>query len=232
MATATAQDEDLLIIADDNEASNDSGDIEFSFDFGGDAHKKEEAKTEEVITSETKIETLPESDLGISFDMWEEKIEETKIEESKIETGEVKAEEDFSFDLGIADASTDGIQKSEEKIEEKIEITDTVKSTQAEEITETSTTSDETSMNAILSGTIAKLQARQDVIANDKSGKTSKEEEIKAQIKELQAQVKDLEAEMKALDSESNKITANIAELENMKLDPVKEHNAKRVAKK
>jgi predicted nuclease with TOPRIM domain len=86
-------------------------------------------------------------------------------------------------------------------------------------------------MNDILSATIAQLAARQEVIATSKAGKASKEEEIKAQIKDLQAQLKELESEMSTLDSESDKITANIAELENMKLDPVKEHNVKRVKK-
>jgi len=55
---------------------------------------------------------------------------------------------------------------------------------------------------------------------------------MKTQIQELQEQVQVLEAEMKSLDAESEKITANISELEKMKLDPVKEHNAKRVVKK
>jgi len=77
-----------------------------------------------------------------------------------------------------------------------------------------------------------KLEARKEAIATDKSGKAAQEEDMKAKILELQEQVQELEAEMKALDAESEKITTNISELEKMKLDPVKEHNAKRVVKK
>jgi chromosome segregation ATPase len=131
--------------------------------------------------------------------------------EKEVIVEESNASEDFSFDL------TDDTVKSEEKSETVVHQVEV---------------SSDSSMNDILSGTIAKLVARQEIIATDRSGKATKEEEIKVQIKDLQAQVKELEEEMSALDSESDKITANIAELENMKLDPVKQHNAKRVTKK
>jgi peptidoglycan hydrolase CwlO-like protein len=88
------------------------------------------------------------------------------------------------------------------------------------------------SLNDILSATIAKLQKRQEAIAKDTDSKSSQEEDIKAQIAKLQEQVKELEADMKQLDTESKKITSNIEELEGMKLDPVKEHNANRSTKK
>lgn len=96
-------------------------------------------------------------------------------------------------------------------------------------VTETATGE---SLNDILSLTILKLQARQEVISADKASKTSKEEDIKEKIKQLQAEVKFLEAEMEFLDGEAEKITANVQQLEAMKLDPVKEHNARRVVKK
>ena len=145
----------------------------------------------------------------MSLDELEEKVEEPKIEENK-ET------EDFSFDMG----ETTDSQETEAVI------------TDLEQAEDQSTSGgDDSSMNEILSATIAKLVARQEAIATDKTGKAQKEDELKAQIKNLQDQVTELEADMSELDSESNKITTNIQELEKMKLDPVKEHNNKRAKK-
>jgi len=252
MATATKQDDDLLIIADDDSTSDSNNDIEFSFDFGEDTPKKESAsdtqiedssiseesvvaleaeeiktpdleiaadeKAEEItevvseVTPDISAETDVESgsvDLWMSLDGLEEKVEESKIEENK-ET------EDFSFDMG----ETTDSQETEAVI------------TELEQAENQSTSGgNDSSMNDILAATIAKLASRKDAIATTKSGKAKKEEEIKVQIKDLQALVKELEDEMKALDTESDKITANISQLEDMKLDPVKEHNNKRVKK-
>lgn len=90
---------------------------------------------------------------------------------------------------------------------------------------------DDGSMNDILSATIAKLEARKTVIAGEKEAKLTHESEIKDQIKALQDEHAEIEAELTTLDSESSNITANILKLENMKLDPVKDHNAKRAKK-
>jgi hypothetical protein len=226
MAIATAQDDDLLIIADDSVSDNSSDDIEFSFDFGEDSAEKKE--TSSVEEGSPEITETP-IDLGINFDT---SSEESKVE-AKTETHEVAANEEFSFDLGEVSEAKQEESKIEESPVEESPVEEGITAAKvSSEVESTNSTGDDTSMNDILSGTIAKLAARQDVIATDKASKSKSEEEIKAQIKDLQEQVKELESEMDTLDSESNKITANIAELENMKLDPVKEHNAKRVVKK
>ena len=253
MATAIAQDDDLLIIEDDSTVSEGNDNIEFSFDFGDEAPKKQEGTTSETLVTEKAVEAVDEiaspdlSALDMSLDL---DIKEEISLESVAEGVTEEASQEVSLDLGMnfdteitdegqeetgeetvgaADFSLDLSETTETipVVEEVVAATETLEVSHDESVG-----GDDTSMNAILSGTIAKLSARQEAIASDKAGKTSKEEELKAQIKELQSQVKDLESEMKALDSESEKITANITELENMKLDPVKVHNAKRVAKK
>ena len=244
MATATTQDDDLLIIADDS-ASEDN--IEFSFDFDDNSTEKTETPTTaevetQVVSESTDIPKMgidileettetPETsdapevtddatiDLGIDFDA--PVAQETK-DEIKAETHEVEAHENFSFNIDEAVAD-----KAVETREEVSQTSETI----TEIAVPTGSSGDDTSMNDILSATIAQLAARKEAISTDKSSKSQSEEEIKAKIKELQAQVKDLEADMAILDSESDKITENIAELENMKLDPVKEHNAKRAKK-
>lgn len=92
-------------------------------------------------------------------------------------------------------------------------------------------TSTHESMNDILDSTITKLSARSEVISGDTSQKESQISELNAQIKELQDQVIELEAEIAADETEKVKIEQNIAELESMKLDPMKEHNAVRSKK-
>jgi len=84
----------------------------------------------------------------------------------------------------------------------------------------------------ILRQNIAKLEERKSVISADSEAKKKQEDDIKAEIKKLQDKVEALEADMKNNSMESDKIVANIGELEKMKLDPVKDHNAKRIAKK
>lgn len=100
---------------------------------------------------------------------------------------------------------------------------------QAEEV---SSTQNQESLNDILSATITKLALRAEVISQDSSGKSAQIASIKEQIKLLEEQVSGLEADISVLHSEADKISKNIQALEEMKLDPVKEHNARRVAKK
>jgi len=83
-----------------------------------------------------------------------------------------------------------------------------------------------------MDATIVKLQIRHDTIEGDKQSImdtiTTKEEEISS----LKSEVAGLNTDVKGLEAERQKIEESMSELESMKLDPVKEHNAKRVAKK
>lgn len=239
MATATKQDDDLLIIADEESSSDSSGDIEFSFDFGDTETSSTSDTNWDVMNSQEEIssqtqqwDSKSEEILDISLDesnTWDDS--NSFAEKSKQEISshweEKKQDEDFSFDL--TDTSSPEILENED-LSSKVDIQWDSPETPASIDDVAIVTED--SMNDILSATIAKLAARKEVIAVSKADKVKKEEEIKAQIADLQSQVSQLEAEMKDLDIESDKITANIAELENMKLDPVKEHNTKRSVKK
>jgi hypothetical protein len=94
MATATAQDDDILIIADDSVIDDNDDNIEFSFDFGEDTPKKEEAKIEELaenkedpqevsLTEEvSSLEIAPEMIIEDTLDTAPEMV----IEDSKMET--------------------------------------------------------------------------------------------------------------------------------------------------
>lgn len=230
MATMT-QDDDLLIIEDDSK-NESSGDIEFSFDFGDQSTPEatkasatqQETKAASVETSSTDTMESPEEALAalekpeVHLDVAAESVEtQTPVVE---EQTEATLAEDFSFDL--TEQETPAAQDTTSEIPETAD-TDIMGT--AENV------SSESSMNDILSATIAKLTLRQENIAKDKSWKTSQEEDLKTQIQELQDKVSQLESDMEMLSSEDEKITANIEELEKMKLNPVKEHNSKRSKK-
>jgi outer membrane murein-binding lipoprotein Lpp len=98
---------------------------------------------------------------------------------------------------------------------------------------------DDTDMDSILDGTIAKLKARQDVIGQTKGKKTSRIEELSKQIEELQQQVADLKDDVVDLDDENARINTNITSLESMKMfekaqeeEKIRAHDLKKVAKK
>lgn len=251
MATATAtKDDDLLIISDD---SNDSTtwEIEFNFDFDESSSvdsRKEEVKEKADSTNhsadleildevDTELEIVENSEknqseaksnedtvANISIDLgsFENEGEDT-ISETKVETGSTDesnvVEEDFSFGF-------DDTVKTEE-------VSNKEETTANEAVMETVDTAvEKEDLNSILSATILKLETRKQSIQTERWGKSSKVQDIKSQIEALQKQVEELEAEMRTLDMEEEKITSNISELEKMKLDPVKNHNSKRVSKK
>ncbi|NDK09827.1 hypothetical protein GW846_03550 [Candidatus Gracilibacteria bacterium] len=245
--TGTTQDEELLIITDDS--SDDSSDMDFSFDFGDentDSTSEKETETSKAEAQATEDSYTDETILEMEDAPLKEEI--SQIPQSTDENEESENEEfslDFSKEIDTLPETNQNV--SNEVVAEKSEQNDfgmdlmsddTSNKTQSEapvteKNTETKILSDShESLNDILSATIAKLQKRQEAIASDTENKAKKEEEIKSQITELQTQVKELEADMKQLDTESKKITSNIEELEGMKLDPVKEHNANRNAKK
>ena len=226
MAATATQDDDLLIIADDTSES-DTWDIDFSFDFWDETDEvtTQEAKTEQTHEATTELEPeqteVWETDTVDSEEGFDLGIDLSQDSEVSVENNEEVSEvEEVSFDLGLTDEASAEIAGEEDV------------SLSGSSAWGAWSTGDDSSMNDILSATIAKLTARQTNIASQKDGKLKHEDEIKMQIQTLQNEHSTIEQELAGLDSESAKITANITELENMKLDPVKEHNAKRVAKK
>lgn len=257
MATATKQDDDLLIIADDS-SSDSSDDITFSFDITDEDDTKEAAPEAQMESEDMSVEIsdvtpVVEDTTSVIEEVSEAKEESTWIdieiseESSKEETPKIEVETpevsessdaDFSLNLDLSAGEAEVTQEETSKAETPSEDfslglggEEVVQEVVPSQEGETQSQSGE-SLNDILAGTIAKLEARKDAIAADKATKTQKEEDIKSQIKKLEEEYAELESEMKALDSESEKIAANITQLDGMKLDPVKEHNAKRVAKK
>lgn len=255
MATATAQhDDDLLIISDDSE-NDSSGEIEFSFDsLWEEASQKAEVKKEEKMdiisedileidtatpdkTEVEAVENTPVVESPVIQDETEASIDlnfgDITSEETTITTPEVsnpeEVTEDFSFNV-LDD--TPEVSNPEEVVAEKQETPKAV--TVATPVPEVAMQEEDwaESLNDILGGTITKLKARKEVIKSQKSTKAKKEAEIKKEIENLQEQVVSLEWEIKALNQEDNKINSNISSLEQMKLNPVQQHNAKRISKK
>ena len=243
MAATATQDEDLLIITDDASEA-DTSDIDFSFDFWDDTEETsvlEEAEVGEVGEPETDTLDILTQDVSPEVSTPEEDVQQ--VEEATVSEENL----DFGFDL-TEDATEETAEIIEETSETPTEeasldlgLTEEDVSVATTEVSEDSntemtmwggSTGDDSSMNDILSATIAKLAARKTTIASQKDTKLTHEDEIQSKIQELQNEHATIEQELARLDSESDKITKNIEELENMKLDPVKEHNAKRVAKK
>lgn len=181
-------------------------------------------------TSDTATQTPAEWNIDLSFDLSPDATAEAEQDSSIASEESPKTEETFSIDL-----DTPTVEETPELGEEKTVSEDTAEISfmEAESSTSANDTSswDDTSMNEILSGTIAKLESRKETIAKNKEDKKAHEAEIKDQIKALEDEHAAIEAELTTLANEDKKITANIAELEKMKLDPVKEHNEKRVKK-
>lgn len=258
MSTAV-QDDDLLIIADDEQDdSNDT--IEFSFDDDSASDtpthtaETETPKVEETeVSSDIKLNlsaentetdtqsletSLLESSETESSDLW---IDLMGSETPSLETDswnqdvvETKDSADEEFTLNFGDEAIESVEETSE-VEETQAATSDLGTLSLEDdstaISGDDATWDDGSMNDILSATIAKLAARKTVIAGEKEAKLTHESEIKDQIKALQDEHTAIEAELTILDSESSNITANISKLENMKLDPVKDHNSKRAKK-
>lgn len=290
MTQAVAQDEDLLIIADSSDASND--DMHFSFDFGTEVGTPEAAPQEEalsvnptasdVILSDTAAvlsesntleptQEAPKMVFGIELDtpsiipQNEVKIEnsEIQIEEplvSEIQTpveSPVMTESNWGpcdpltseerATVSPQTADTTPIMEIPAPVTQEMPqetLVNVVPEGAAEVRQETNTivipqaaaevnvSGQSESLNDILTATIAKLALRAEAITQDSSGKSAQIADIQAQIKVLEEQVANLEGAISLLTTESEKISKNIEALEEMKLDPVKEHNARRVAKK
>ena len=231
MAATATQDDDLLIITDDTQDS-DSDEIDFSFDFWDETQEStQEESIPEVEIQDTEKDENKTTETSETINLEDGSQEEaidfgidlTKDSNPEEEVSEIHEDviEESNFDLWISD-------------DNEIDLLGDADLWNEEESSSTGgwSTGDDGSMNDILSATIAKLAARKESIASDKVEKLKHEDEIKAQIQALENEHTSIEAELAGLDAESTKITANIAELEEMKLDPVKEHNAKRVVKK
>lgn len=268
MAATATQDDDLLIISDENE--EDSGDIDFSFDFWGDDDDvKDEKNSSDGLKIEDKIIITEESsdeeaELSLKIDseesiaMQKESVEEEIVVE-EIQEEKSEDEDEVSLDIEnlevesevqeVEEISPDETPNGDDTVSFDLDLEEDVE----EEAWEESTAEDEvdlwgfemwkassgdnrdmteSSMNAILSLTIAQLDIRKENIAKEIAEKKEQETELKAQIEQWKVETETLEGEIEVLNAESKKIDENNAQLEGMKLDPVKEHNAKRVAKK
>jgi len=250
MSKQATTDEDLIILSEDTETENSFDDIKLDIPEESDNSEVITFGEEEVSTGldQASDETASEEEIVLTLDdeSAEEKVEVTDVQEV-VETetnSEVSAESDD--ELGL-DFSLDFDESAEEKTQEATEQVVEEKSTDASESLDLwsfdLTASDDEvssevpiaeavvvggSMNSILEETVAKLQARKDAIAWEKSWKTAKVADLKAEIKKLEEEVVALEVEVEWLDHEAEKISLNMSSLEDMKLEEeesVREHN-------
>lgn len=244
MSTAT-QEEDLLIIQDENDSSDES--LNFNIDF------EDEKKSPETVIEDIWDSTTDDSNQEETFEIeleddttTTEKQEEDTVdvqEQEVLEDSQAKDNTDEDFEISLDDESTqeDIIVPENEQwdLSENSLLTDEgslniIESENDSIIQDTieQDTSKVEDLNDILAWTISKLTSRKKSIQDDTSSKQSKVEDLKEEIEKLENQVSEIEAQITALWLESDKIDSNISQLEDMKLDPVKEHNAKRVTKK
>ena len=249
MSKQATKDEDLIILSEDTEVAHELPELTLDL--------PEESDNEDIITfwddeislelddtTEEVSEEVVEEEIILTLDNEETAeivVEESKdVEEVKIEASEEDSS-DFSFDLTTEEASEEVVETKTEEATPSADLDfggfDLSSDTGAESVWTTevaATVAATASMNSILEDTVAKLEARKDAIADEKSGKTAKVADLKAEIKKLEGEVLTLEGEIEGLDEEADKITANISGLQDMKLwneDAVKEHNAQRVMK-
>lgn len=262
MAPATAtQDEDLLIISEDTTENTNDIDFSFSFGDdtpvstpAASVVSEVTSSVEEPVITTTSVQAETSSSLGdFSFDVfWQNESasaspvqDETSLEivsetpeildtvtdsTPEITLWETSLQDTLSNPLSVETQSAEVAEISpviqEEMIVPSAAIISEVPQAPAQEVSGTE------SLNDILAATIAKLTLRAEIISTDSSGKSTQIASIQAQIKALEEQVSALEGEISLLSSESEKISKNIEALEEMKLDPVKEHNARRAVKK
>lgn len=249
---SATQDEDLLIISED--VADTPADMDFSFSFGEDAPQTM-TQTEQAVEAVSQVASeTPATLWDFSLDIFQEnaKAAETTENETVLSltptVSDVSVEQqvsgetiDFGLsalqDIAVVDTPSEVVvpltiqneMTVSEPVIDQVFVPEITAQTSTEE---SSVIPQEEGLNDILSATIAKLTLRADAIEKDTSGKATHISDIKAQIQLLEQQVAELEADIGVLNIEAEKITKNIEALEGMKLDPVKEHNARRVAKK
>lgn len=223
---ATATQDDLLVIQDESTAWGD----DFSFRFDFDDTLKEEGSTE--IWENIPKQSVPQDMSLTSSDFQEDTVmiseEQSPSPENILPEENVilEVENDGEMQREIAEIKTDTQDEAIINIDicdEKEQYVHDKKSTQE---------SENEDLNSILNGTIIKLSSRKKSIADTSAAKMKKVSELKTHIESLEAEVWIIEAEISSLWFESEKIDSNIAQLESMKLDPVKEHNSRRNVKK
>ena len=251
MSKQATKDEDLIILSEDTEVAHELPELTLDL--------PEESDNSDIITfwdeeislelddTTEEVSGVAEEEIILTLD--NEETAEIVVEESKEWETESSKEDasDFSFDLTTEESSEEVVEVKEEETAPSadldfggFDLTTTQESMWTAHddptwIAEVATAVTATaSMNSILEDTVAKLEARKDAIADEKSGKTAKVADLKAEIKKLEDEVLNLEGEVEGLDEEAEKITANIDGLQDMKLwneDAVKEHNSNRVMK-
>lgn len=247
MSKPVTKDEDLIILSEDTEVTDTLEELtldlpESSADNEIISFWEEEVTLEldessDVSPVEEEIVLSLDDEIAVTEDVTTE-----KATEERVETEEVAS--DFSFDLTTEETSLETTDENAEAANETTDVDfggfdltadDSEVSASDNALTETVVaTAGVSSMNSILEETVAKLEARKEAIAGEKSGKTSKVADLKAEIAKLEEEVLSLEAEIEWLDEEASKITANIDGLQDMKLwneDAVKEHNSNRMKK-
>lgn len=243
MSKQSTGEEDLIILSEDTQVHDTLEDLTLDIpESWVDSDIITFWEEEISLELDDALESSPvEEEIVLSLD--EEVSEEMVVEETeeaKEETEQMTS--DFSFDLTTDETVSEAIDIKEEVVAESADLDfggfdltsdDNVSDTSPMVEAATAATW-VASMNSILEDTVAKLEARKEAIAGEKSGKTAKVAELKAEIKKLEEEVLSLEWEIEGLDEEATKISSNIDSLQDMKLggeDIAKEHNSNRVKK-
>lgn len=236
MAQATAQkDDDLIIIADESE-NNESI---FSLDFWDDTPSENTDEVTKVEKNDIIIQKEDREDiweiketLEIIDKSWEIK-EEAHLKEEENDKIEIISNDDVSFDFWLEDSTQKESTPEKDVIVTELPEEANTQLWETEDIVEIPIPdTDNQWLNLILEQTIIKLEERKKNITIETEQKTKNVESLKDEIQKLENEVSQRDAEITSLGLEYEKIENNITKLHDMKLDPVKDYNAKRSVKK
>ncbi|NUJ97769.1 hypothetical protein HGA92_03190 [Candidatus Gracilibacteria bacterium] len=192
------------------------------FDFGIDENKNE---VTQEIDSQAKAN---EENVFSGFDL------DTKNQEQVVVSSQEQLKEELIQAQTPAQESVVNFLQ-EEKKEEENDFSFLQANSDTSSSSGTTSTQGDDDMNTILEATIQKLKARQIAISEEKDEKITQIDTRNDKIKTLKEEVSDLKDNVEALDTENQKIDANIATLEKMKLGEVniiaEEGAKKRVAR-
>lgn len=262
MTTATQNEEDLIIIWD--ETSNDVSMLDFNFTQDTNIQTQQEPVSDFVID----FEDTPKTEVKTDFVLDETPSLETQAVSSEIdlfnisEVSEVTPElninteekkDSLEIDFGFGEVSTQepsALVEEDNKQEITTDLFETGETLNQEitsdlfgwvsevetEVTQTLNTSFD--RNSILDEAIAKMQSRKTSIAQTKSSKQSKVDDLNEQIKVLKNQVSDLEKEIKDIEKEDSALDLDITSIEKMKesvlevsTDRPRKHNLSNIKK-
>jgi len=221
-AIASTEDSpEIVNLGETLEETSDASDL-----FNVDAEEKQDEVVDLFAEDATEVSETANIDLAT-----EEKTEEISVESDTLITEEKQDEVvDLFGEAELETETTEEVASEETVLEDTLALEENTleaesdifggddTSAQDDSQAGDDTAASDDSMNTILAATIAKLEARKEVIIKDKETDKAQISDRKAQIKELEAEIAEFDETISELTAEQRKITTNVKSLEKMKL--------------